>query len=259
MTRTVLPAGRRHAFSLIEVMVATVILSIVIGPLMYLWSTGQQTTSARHSAALMGYHIAAERIRHDLSQMVYPDGPAPSGGARHPFFRISNPGPDEGSSISFWIPRRRQGGTDSVPREVPLVPITYSLEPIPSTATRRLVRQVGPDKTYVGSAVIRYLWFKHLRSFADDSGPIPPGVFGNFESSFGAQAIRVYLTAAEKPATDEQMDGLPEAQKVKTFGLGFLRAVVEPTLMWRMVEPDSQDRFRFTSPEGSLPSGISDQ
>lgn len=262
----------RRGFTLLEVIVASGILAAVIGPIIYVMVVGTRSGMARHSAALLGCHIAAERIQNDLDQMAYPDGPDQSDGSRLPYFRISDPGPDEGSKITFWLPRPRGGASNNVPREIRVVPVSYYLERIPDTDTYWLIREVsggeGAGKRRVGDVVLRRIWFHLLRNLEENADAEPqPG--GGEMSPWGggamsADVLRVLITACDKPAKKEQMvvegaaenSALPAAMRVTTFTLGFLKSVVEPSLVWRLRDPGAQKYFKFIETDGAFPASV---
>lgn len=238
----------RRGFSLLELMIALGALLVVLGPLLHSWHVGSQTMSATHSAAMTAALVAMERIRHDLDQHAYPDGPYDPEQPVLP--ALSDPGPDDGARIAFWIPKSRPPGAP-VQRLLDLVGVSYYLKPIEDSATSYLVRNENGVERTVGGVVLRRLFFSRLQRLGA-AGPArsEPGFEG---VTLPYDMIRVTLTAAAKPATDEQMDRA-DARQVQTYTLSFLQSVREPTLVNRLrMETGEKMAWQYLQRTGTLP------
>lgn len=238
----------RRGFSLLELLIALGALLVVLGPLLHAWYVGSQTMSATHSAAMTSALVAMERIRHDLDQNAYPDGPFDPDSPVLP--AITEPGPDDGARIAFWIPKSRPPGAP-VKKMLDLVGVSYYLKQIGDTATSYLVRNENGQERNVGGVVLRQLYFNRLQRLASSGeARSAPGFEG---VSLPADMIRVTLTSAAKPATDEQMDR-GDARQVQTYTLSFLQSVREPTLVNRLrMETGDKLAWQFLNRTGTLP------
>lgn len=240
----------RTAFSLLEVMIALGALLVVLGPLLHAWYVGSQTMSATHSAAMTSALVAMERIRHDLDQNCYPDGPFDPDLPLLP--NLADPGPDDGARIAFYIPKSRPVGAP-MKRELDLVGVSYYLSPIQGSDTSYLMRNEGGKERPVGGVVLRKLYFNRLQRLnaAGQSNQA-----AGFEGvSLPHDMIRITLTAAAKAATDEQMNR-GDARQVQTYTLSFLQSVREPTLVNTLrveAEGDRKLRWQFLTRTGPLP------
>jgi type II secretory pathway component PulJ len=238
---------RRKGVSLLEIMIASVALLAVLGPLLYVWHVGQQTTSAAHSAAMFSALTAMEYIRHDLDQNAHPDGPLAENDPALPL--MGGPGPDDGRVLGFWIPKPRPVGTAVKPMQ-DLVPVTYSLARIPQTDTFHLVRRESDRERAIGGVVLRRLWFNRLRR-GFGVGPDAQGLGGFEDVVLPHDMIRVSLIAAAKPATADQMDR-NDARQVQTYAVSFVQSVTEPSLVNRLRMPTDENRYQFLKRSGGL-------
>jgi prepilin-type N-terminal cleavage/methylation domain-containing protein len=242
---------QRAGFSLLELVVAAAALSVVIGPLVYIYTTGNQLVNSAHSAAMLSCLVATERLRADLDQLVYPDGPDEDDqGKRKTPILIKDPGPDEGCTISFWIPDRREFRTP-MERRLKLVQVRYSLERIRGSDTFSLVRRVGNDSRPIPNVYLSQLWFKRLLFEVTPGGPAsttsPIGAAGNMPDDL----MRVTMTAAATPADKVAMERR-DAKRVPIYTTTFLHTLREPTLVGRMRERPGGERFQFMTAEGEL-------
>lgn len=238
----------RRAFSLLELLIALGALLVVLGPLLHTWYVGSQTMSATHSAAMTAALVAMERIRHDLDQHAYPDGPWDPDQPALPV--LHDPGPDDGARIAFWIPKSRPPGAP-VGRLLDLIGISYYLKPIENTATSYLVRNENGVERNVGGVILRTLYFNRLQRLASST---PARTTPGFEGvSLPHDMVRVTLTAAARPATDEQMNR-GDARQVQTYTVSFLQSVREPTLVNRLrMETGEKMAWQYLQKTGSLP------
>lgn len=237
----------RRGVTLLEIMIASVALLAVIGPLFYVWHVGQQTTSAAHSAAMFAALTAMEYIRHDLDQHTHPDGPLDDDDPALPL--MGGPGPDDGRVLAFWVPKPRPVGT-AVKRMQDLVPVSYALQRIPQTDTYNLIRREGDRERTVGGVVLRKLWFNRLRR-GFGVGPDSQPVAGFDDVVLPHDMIRVSLVAAAKPATADQMDR-NDARQVHTYAVSFVQSVAEPSLVNRLRMPTEGDRYQYVKRSGRL-------
>ena len=237
----------RRGVSLLEIMIASVALLAVIGPLFYVWHVGQQTTSAAHSQAMFAALTAMEYIRHDLDQNAHPDGPLDDADPTMPL--MGEPGPDDGARIAFWIPKPRPVGT-AIKRQLDLVPIAYYLQKIPQSDTYYLVRKEGERERAVGGVVLRKLWFNRLRR-GFGVGPDAAPVSGFEDVVLPHDMIRVSLTAAAKAASAEQMDR-GDARQVQTYSVSFVQSVSEPSLVNRLRMTTQDGQYQYLKRSGRL-------
>lgn len=232
-----------------------VLLLIVIGPLMYLYLTGSLTTSAGHSTAMLACLVAQERLKNDLEQIAFPDAPdEDEQGTRPPAYVITEPGPDEGARISFWVPKSRGPGAP-MERRLTLVPVSWYVKPIAGAEGGYLMRREGtaPEQS-VGSVVLRRLWFRRLQPPAGSGSGVetPADFVQSSEVSLSPDLMRVTLTAVAAAASGAALDRA-DARRVHEFTLGFLASLREPSLPYRIREPGAGDHYQFLVTTGTLP------
>jgi hypothetical protein len=246
--------GRRTGLSLLELIVAMSCLSGVLGTLFYMYHVGNRQTSTDLSQAMISALVATERLHHDLQQLTFPDGPdQDDAGTRPRGMVVSDPGPDEGSKISFWIPRARREGAPP-PRMQDLIPITYSLRPIPNSVTYQLVRTEGTTERVISGVVLLRLFFQPVWQPIPTFGGDPAAGENNplSASALPADVLRVSLTTTGMPLTSEQLSKLGPLH-LHTMSMSFLVRVGAPPLINRLREPGSGDHYRFLRTVGSLP------
>ena len=240
----------RRGFTLLELSIALGAMLVVLGPLLHAYYVGSQTMSATHSAAMLSALVAMEHIRHDLDQNAYPDGPYDDSSPVLPL--LTEPGPDDGARIAFWIPVPRPAGAP-IQKLLNLVGVSYYLKPIPDSATFYLMRSEGGRERAVPGVVLRRLWFNRLQRLAAGPAPETPGYEG---VCLPHDMLRVTLTAAARAATDDQMDRA-DARAVQTYTVSFLQSVKEPTLVNRLrMDTSLPQAWQYLQRTGSLPGAL---
>ncbi|MBI3892747.1 MAG: hypothetical protein HY303_14590 [Candidatus Wallbacteria bacterium] len=238
---------------MLEMAIAITLLLAIIGPLMYLYSTGSLTTSAGHSTAMLACLAGQERLKNDLEQIAFPDQvDEDDQGTRPPSYKIEEPGPDEGSKISFWVPVTRAPG-EPMQRRLKLVAVSYYLKPIAGTPGGYLIRRegTGPEHS-VASVVLRRLWFRRLQPPAGTNAATAADFTPGSEATLPPDLMRVTLTAVAEAASEEKLDR-NDARRVHEFTLSFLASLRESSLPYRIREPDAGDHYQFLVPTGTLP------
>jgi type II secretory pathway pseudopilin PulG len=141
--------SRRNAFTLVEILFATTIGTVVIGAAALIWSIAGRSQSVAASASSLQTALAIEeRVLSDLARLV-----------------VAAPGlwrfrPEKPTRLSFYA---YAGGPSGL--EVPARGVTYSLEGTPARFTRW---QAGKSET-VGTSPLESLRF---HPFETPTGPM---------------------------------------------------------------------------------------